>query len=67
MDYRLQGPNFFEEVRQLHASGVDPRSDHINDHVSGVDIASVFGNVKKYRTTNLMLSEEHLKELLNLY
>jgi hypothetical protein len=47
VDYRFQGSIFFEEVRHLHALEVDPRSDHINDHVTGVDIAAVFGNVKK--------------------
>jgi hypothetical protein len=67
VDYRLPGPKFFEEVRHLHASGVDPRSGHINDHVTGANIAAVFGNIKKYRTTNPMVSKVHMKELLNLY
>jgi hypothetical protein len=42
----------------LHAKGFDPKFDLIDEHVTIVDIAKIFGNVHKFKTNNLLLSME---------
>jgi hypothetical protein len=67
VDYKFQYAKFFVEVKKLSTKGLDPKSDLIHVHVTIVDIAQIFSNVQKFRTTNPLLSKEHKKELVKLY
>ncbi len=51
VDYKLQETSFFKEVRELSTKGLDPKHDLANKHVTTTDIAAIFGNVKKFKTT----------------
>ncbi len=67
VDYKFQDAKFFGEVKKLSTKGLDPKSNLIDVHVTIVDIAQIFSNVKKFKTTNPLLSKEHRKELEKLY
>jgi hypothetical protein len=67
VDYKLQDAKFFVEVNKLSVERLDRKSDLINAPVTIVDIAQIFGNVQKFKTTNPLLLEEHIKELEKLY
>jgi hypothetical protein len=45
VDYKFQDAKFFEEVRKLLTTGMDPKGFIIDEHVTIVDIAKIFGNV----------------------
>jgi hypothetical protein len=51
----------------LHATALDPKFELIDEHAITVDIAKVFGNVHKFKTTNPLLTMEIKKELERLY
>jgi hypothetical protein len=41
-------------VKQLLAKGLDSKHELTNEHVIMADIASLFGNVKTFKTTNTL-------------
>jgi hypothetical protein len=47
--------------------GLDPKHDLINEHVTTIDIAAIFGNVKTLKTTNPFLSPNARKEIETFY
>ncbi len=47
--------------------GLDPKHDLIDEHVIALNIATIFGNVKKFKTTNPLLSPNARKEIETLY
>jgi hypothetical protein len=49
VDYKFQDAQFFNEVRKLSSKGLDPKHDLTNEHVTTIDIAQVFGNVKGFQ------------------
>jgi hypothetical protein len=61
--YALQNVKLLEEVRQLHATGLDPKFELTNEHVTIIDITKVFGNVYKFKTTNPLLTMEIKRKL----
>jgi hypothetical protein len=67
VDCKLQDVEFFGEVKKLSTKGLDPKSNLIDVHVTIADIAQIFSNVQKFKTTNPLLSKEHRKELEKLY
>jgi hypothetical protein len=66
VDYKLQDTQFFKEVRELLAKVLDPKHDLTNAKVITVDIATIFGNVKTFKTTNPLLSPNARKEIKTL-
>ncbi len=54
-------------MRKLPAKGLNPKGDITDVHVTTADVAHVFGNVQKFKSTNLMLTKDHIKQLENLY
>jgi hypothetical protein len=67
VDYKFQDAKFFEEVRKLPTKGLDPKGEITNKYVTTIDVAQIFGNVHKFKITNLLLIEEQRKHLENLY
>lgn len=51
----------------MHAKGLDPKIDLIDEHLTIVDITKLFGNVNKFKTTNPIVPLEKKKELERLY
>jgi len=47
--------------------GLDPKHDLINEHVMTIDIATIFSNVKTFKTTNPILPPNARKEIETLY
>jgi ActR/RegA family two-component response regulator len=60
VDYKLQDTQFFKEVKELSAKGLDPK------HVTTTNIATIFSNVKTFKTTNPLLSPNARKEIETL-
>jgi hypothetical protein len=58
---------FFKEVRQLLVKGFNPKFDLIDEHVTTIDIARIFGRVHKFKTTNPLLSMETRTKLERFY
>jgi hypothetical protein len=54
-------------VRELLVVGLDPKHDLIDEHVTTLDIVTIFGNVKKFKTTNPLLFPNARKEIETLY
>jgi uncharacterized protein YycO len=49
------------------AKGLDPKHELTVEHVTIIDIASFFGNVKTFKTTNLLFPLDIRKEMETLY
>jgi hypothetical protein len=60
VDYKLQDTQFFKEVSELLAKGLDPK------HVIVANIATIFDNVKTFKTTNPLLFPNANKEIETL-
>jgi hypothetical protein len=58
VDCKLQDARLFIEVKKLSIKGLDPKSNLIDVHVTIANIAQIFSNVQKFRTTNPLLSKE---------
>jgi hypothetical protein len=58
VDYKFQYATFFEKVRKLPASGLDPKGEIIDKYVTFANIARIFGNVDKLNITNPLLIKE---------
>jgi hypothetical protein len=54
-------------VKELSVVGLDPKHDLIDEHVTTIDIVAIFGNVKKFKTTNPLLFLDARKEIETLY
>jgi hypothetical protein len=67
VNFRCQDANFFKEVRQLPSKGLDPKCELMDEHVTTTDIASFFGNVKRFKTINPLLPSNARKEIETLY
>ncbi len=52
VDFKCQNTIFFKEVRQLPSKGLDPKWELMDEHVTTMDIASFFSNVKRFKTIN---------------
>ncbi len=61
VEYKFQDSKFFEEVWKLPIDRLNPKFDITDAIVNTTDIAKIFGNVQKFRTTNPLLSKEHKK------
>jgi predicted transcriptional regulator len=66
-DYKLQDSQFFKEVKEFSTLGLDPKHDLIDEHVITLNIATIFGNVKKFKTTDPLLSPYARKEIETFY
>jgi hypothetical protein len=58
VDCKFQDARLFIEVKKLSIKGLDPKSNLIDVHVTIANIAQIFSNVQKFRTTNPLLSKE---------
>jgi hypothetical protein len=67
VDFKCQDANFFKEVRQLPSQGLDPKRELMDEHVTTLDIASFFGNVKRFKTVNPLLPLNTRKKIKTLY
>lgn len=54
-------------MKKLSVKGSNPKGDITDVHVTTTDVAHVFGNVQKFKSTNSMLTKDHKKQLENLY
>jgi hypothetical protein len=54
-------------VKQLPVKGLDPKHELTDEHVTTIDIATFFGNVKTFKTTNPLLPSNTRKEMETLY
>jgi hypothetical protein len=52
VDYKFQNAKFFEEMRKLLTSGLDPKGKIIDKYVTSANIARIFGNVHKFKIMN---------------
>ncbi len=62
VDYKFQDAKFFEVVKKLPASGLNPKGDINNAHATIIDIAKVFGNIQKFGITNPLLIDDQKKK-----
>jgi hypothetical protein len=67
VDYKYQDVKFFKEAKKLVAKGLDPKHELTNGHVITIDIASFFGNVRTFKTTNPLLPSDVKKDIDTLY
>jgi hypothetical protein len=49
VDYKFQDSQFFKEVRQLLAKGLDPKHNLTNEHVTTIDIVSIFWQCQDFQ------------------
>jgi hypothetical protein len=67
VDLRLQDREFFVSIRQLQASGINPKLPGIEEIVKPVHIEEIFGEEGKLKTTNTFLDPKTLRDLYRLY
>jgi len=67
VDYKYQDVKFFRKVRKLAIEGLDPKHKLMNGHVITIDVASFFGNVKTFKTTNSLFPSHAKKKIETLY
>jgi hypothetical protein len=67
IDYKFQDAKFFQDVRKLPTTRLDPKGDITDQYVTIIDIANVFGNVSKFKINIPLLLEVKKKWLENLY
>lgn len=51
----------------LLVEGLDPKHELTNEHVTKMDIAKIFGNVKTFKTINPLILLDAKKEIEMLY
>jgi hypothetical protein len=48
VDYKFQDTKFFQDVRKLPTTSLDPKGNITNEYVNTADITQNFGNVSKF-------------------
>jgi hypothetical protein len=61
VEYKLKDVKFFKEVRKLLVEGLDPKHE-----LTIIDIVSIFGNVKTFKSINSLLPLDARKTNWNL-
>ncbi len=57
VDYKFQDTKFFQDVKKLPFTRLDPKGDITDQYVTIINIAQIFGNVSKFRIIDPLLSE----------
>jgi hypothetical protein len=58
VDYKFRDARFFEEVKNLLVSGLDPKGEITDKYVTFVDVPRIFSNVNKFKIIDPLLTEE---------
>jgi hypothetical protein len=67
VDYKLQDTQIFKDVRGHPIEWLDPKHDLTYEHVTIVDIAKFFGNVRTFKSNNPLPNREAQKDIETLY
>jgi len=67
VDFKCQNAIFFKEVKQLPSKGLDSKRELMDEHITTADIASFFGNFKRFKTINPLLPSNARKDIKTLY
>ncbi len=67
VDYKLEDTQFFKDVKGFLIEGLDSKPNLIDEHVTTMDIAKFFGNVKTFNSNKPLLTGEARKQIETLY
>jgi hypothetical protein len=65
VEYKFQDLKFFEKVWKLPTDLLNPKSNIIDVIVNTTDIAKIFSNIQKFKTTNPLMLKKNQKNWTN--